>query len=70
MDLKQFCKDNNIPLEKLGDIGEVSDGFHTFNSLYDQRLILTAVLACAFPNRAWKSHKHSNGEAPDRKSVV
>lgn len=64
MDLKQFCKDNNIPLEKLGDIGEVSDGFHTFNSLYDQRLILTAVLACAFPNRAWKSHKHSNGEAP------
>lgn len=52
MDLKQFCKDNNIPLEKLGEIGEVSDGFHTFNSLYHQRLILFAALVNAFPHLA------------------
>lgn len=64
MELKQFCKDNNIPLEKLGDIGEVSDGFHTFNSLYHQRLILFATLVGVFPGIAWKSHKHSDGEAP------
>ena len=64
MDLKQFCNDNNIPLEKLGDIGEVSDGFHTFNSLYHQRLILFATLVNAFPHLAWKSHKHSDGEVP------
>lgn len=64
MDLKQFCKDNNIPLEKLGDIGEVSDGFHTFNSLYHQRLILFATLVNTFPHQSWKSHKHSDGEAP------
>lgn len=38
MDLKQFCDENNIPLEKLRDIGEVGYGFHTFNSLY-RRLI-------------------------------
>ena len=64
MELKQFCKDNNIPLEKLGEIGEVSDGFHTFNSLYHQRLILFATLVNAFPHLAWKSHKHHDGENP------
>lgn len=64
MELKQFCKDNNIPPEKLGDIGEVSDGFHTFNSLYHQRLILFATLVNAFPHLAWKSHKHHDGEIP------
>ena len=64
MELKQFCKENNIPLEKLGDIGEVSDGFHTFNSLYHQRLILSATLVNAFSHLAWKSHKHHDGEAP------
>lgn len=64
MDLKQFCIDNNIPPEKLGDIGEVSDGFHTFNSLYYQRLVLFATLVNAFPTLSWKSHKHHNGELP------
>lgn len=64
MELKKFCTDHNIPLEELGPIGEVSDGFHTFDSLYHQRLILFAALVSAFPNKAWKSHKHSDGEAP------
>lgn len=64
MDLKQFCIDNNIPPEKLGDIGEVSDGFHTFNSLYHQRLILFATLVNAFPTLSWKSRKHHDGEVP------
>lgn len=48
----------------ITDMGAVSDGYHTFNSLYHQRLILTAALACAFPNLAWKSRKHSDGEVP------
>ena len=64
MELKQFCTDHNIPMEELGPIGEVSDGFHTFNSLYHQRLILFAALVRAFPNRAWKSRKHSDGKPP------
>lgn len=64
MDLKQFCIDNGISVEKLGPIGEVSDGYHTFNSLYEQRLILFAALVNTFSNIAWKSHKHSDGEVP------
>ena len=31
-------------LDKVDDIDEISDGFHTFNSLYNQRLCLWAAL--------------------------
>lgn len=64
MELKQFCIQNDIPVEKLGDIGEVSDGFHTFNSLYHQRMILSSVLVNAFPALSWKSRKHHDGKYP------
>ena len=48
----------------ITDMGTVSDGFHTFNSLYHQRLILFTTLVNAFSHLAWKSHKHHDGEAP------
>lgn len=64
MDLKQFCIKNGIDPAKLGDVGEISDGYHTFNSLYDQRLVLFAALVNAFPDKAWKSHKHSDSKEP------
>lgn len=44
------------------DIGELSDGYHTFNSLYEQRCILFAALVSAYKDRAWKSYRHSDGE--------
>lgn len=56
--------DDRAVLMSEKDIGEFSDGFHTFNSLYYQRLILFAALVNTFPTLAWKSHKHSDGEAP------
>lgn len=46
------------------DIGEVSDGYHTFNSLYFQRLVLFAALCNTFSNLAWKSKLHHDGEVP------
>lgn len=46
------------------DIGEVSDGFHTFNSLYHQRLILFATLCNTYQSLSWKSKRHSDGEIP------
>lgn len=45
-----------------GGIGELSDGYHTFNGLYHQRLILTAALVKAHKDIAWKSWKHEDGE--------
>lgn len=47
---------------KVDDIGEVSDGFHTFNGLYKQRMILFAALVKAYKDNAWKSYRHEDGE--------
>lgn len=46
-----------------GGIGEMSDGYHTFNSLYYQRMVLFAALVNAYNDKAWKSWKHEDGES-------
>lgn len=45
-------------------IGDLSDGYHTFNGLYYQRLILFAALVKAHKDKAWKSWRHEDGEIP------
>ena len=45
-----------------GGIGEMSDGYHTFNGLYYQRMVLFAALVKQNKNSAWKSHRHEDGE--------
>ena len=47
---------------KVDDIGDLSDGFHTFNSLYYQRMILFATLVKTYKDRSWKSLRHEDGE--------
>ena len=54
---KAICEAANV-----SDIGEVSDGFHTFNGLYEQRMILFAALVKAYKDKAWKSYRHEDGE--------
>lgn len=46
----------------VNDIGELSDGFHTFNGLYEQRMILFAALVKAYKDKSWKSYRHEDGE--------
>ena len=46
----------------VNNIGELSDGFHTFDSLYEQRMILFAALVKAYKDKAWKSYRHEDGE--------
>lgn len=46
----------------VDEIGELSDGFHTFNGLYEQRMILFAALVKAYKDKAWKSYRHEDGE--------
>lgn len=55
--IKAICEIANIK-----DIGELSDGFHTFNGLYEQRMILFAALVKAYKDRSWKSYRHEDGE--------
>ena len=47
---------------KVKDIGDLSDGFHTFNSLYYQRMILFAAIVKKNRDKAWKSFRHEDGE--------
>ena len=44
-----------------GDVGEVSDGFHTFNELYQHRQLLFVCLINQLLPVAWKSHTHQDG---------
>lgn len=53
---EEICKSYGI-----SDIGDFSDGFHTFNGLYHQRMILFAVLVKTYKEKSWKSWKHEDG---------
>lgn len=46
----------------LSDIGEFSDGYHTFNSLYHQRAVLFAAIVNMNPDVSFKSKKHADGK--------
>lgn len=46
----------------IKDIGDLSDGFHTFNQLYYQRMMLFATIVKQNRDRAWKSLRHEDGE--------
>lgn len=45
------------------DVEKISDGYHTFADLYEQRLILSAALVKNNPH-AWKSKLHEDGSVP------
>jgi hypothetical protein len=47
-----------IPLE---NVGEVSDGYHTFNELYDHRCILWVHVLLDNKNKAFRTKKHVDG---------
>ena len=42
--------------------GEISDGYHTFDELYDHRMALTAALVNTNPDICWKSWNHHDPE--------
>lgn len=42
----------------------ISDGYHTFDELYQHRMALTAQLMRAHPNRSWRSKQHSKKGSP------
>lgn len=57
--IEELSKRPEIPTTGIGDL---SDGYHTFNGLYYQRMVLFAALVKAHQNRAWKSWKHEDGK--------
>lgn len=56
----------NKIVTKLPDLGEVSDGYHTFNELYEHRIELFLALCRHCTMRSvWKSRLHSDGTSID-----
>jgi len=58
----------NQRINKLGESmeqeinkGELSDGYHTFNELYEHRYALFAHMVAYNKDMAWKSLKHDDG---------
>ena len=41
--------------------GDTSDGYHTFNELYEHRTALFATICRLLPERSWKSCFHADG---------
>ena len=63
-----FAKGVEDEETKPKDMGEVSDGYHTFNELYEYRMLYNAALFNEFAKQGLydvhKSRKHSDGEYP------
>ena len=49
------------PVPSTG-IVDMSDGYHTFNQLYYQRMMLFATIVKQNKEKAWKSLRHEDGE--------
>lgn len=62
IELSELLIDNNI--------GEFSDGYHTFNELYHHRAILFSVICAKFKNLVWKSKLHDTGDMYDGMFIV
>jgi hypothetical protein len=53
-----------------GGIGNLSDGYHTFNELYHHRAILFSVICNGLPENSWKSKLHDTGDMYDGMFIV
>lgn len=52
------------------NIGDFSDGYHTFNELYHHRAVLFSVICNTFPEKAWKSKLHDTGDMYEGMFIV
>ena len=51
-------------------IGDMSDGYHTFNELYHHRAVLFSTICNARPDLAWKSKLHDTGDMYEGMFIV
>lgn len=66
---RKILIENNIKKMEEGKMGEVSDGDHTFNDLYNHRVVLYASLCNLLANSdrydVWKTWNHDDGSSFD-----
>lgn len=68
-DLLHEIEKISIPLPSTG-IGDVSDGYHTFNELYYHRAVLFSVICNQNKDKAWKSKSHHDGTMYENMFIV
>ena len=61
---------NNGYRKMPDNIGDFSDGYHTFNELYHHRAVLFSVICNMMPKKAWKSKLHDTGDMYDGMFIV
>lgn len=54
----------------MKNMGDVSDGYHTFNELYHHRMVLFSVICNLNKSVSWKSLKHGDGTMYDNYFIV
>lgn len=59
---------NHAPVVQID--GNTSDGYHTFNELYDHRAKLFSVIVRNYPDLSWKSKQHHDGTMYDGMFIV
>ena len=52
---------NQLIVDSKVDTNLISDGYHTFQELYEHRINLFIALCRNFSHGSWKSLKHSDG---------
>jgi hypothetical protein len=52
------------------DVSKVSDGYHTFEELYEHRCALMVALMLCRPDRSWWSELHDDGSKYDGWLIV
>lgn len=67
--LRAFPTADVVEIPK-GNIGNLSDGYHTFNELYHHRAILFSVICNSMPDKAWKSKLHDTGDMYEGMFIV
>lgn len=51
-------------------LGEISDGYHTFNELYEHRMFLFSIICKQNKNKSWRSKLHSDGTMYENYFIV
>ena len=50
--------------------GQISDGYHTFDELYQHRMMLFSVICNTYKNKSWKSWIHDDDTMFDDYFIV
>lgn len=61
MDKKELIQ-KDLKLMADDNFDDVSDGYHTFKSLYYQRCVLFATIVNTYPELSWKTKRHEDGK--------